>query len=224
MFNLEQSIAEWRQQMLAAGIQTPVPLEELESHLREEIERQMKTGLNPQDAFTSAVQKLGPAHTVQNEFMKVDKTRNALEWIIIVIAWLATGYALLDGVWSIEIHWNFFYYSPQQDLETLKDVCLILAAEAGIWLLAKASRDWASRSMALLVCLYLAGNGIFAILPAEQLYHNFMLGRDEPSPLWYRSSLTLLMCLPGIFWIWWARRQMIQKRNSMLGSQPIHSS
>jgi hypothetical protein len=79
MFNLEHSIADWRRQMLAAGIKTPVPLEELESHLREEIERQMKTGLNPQDAFTSAVQKLGPAHTVQNEFMKVDKIHSALK-------------------------------------------------------------------------------------------------------------------------------------------------
>jgi len=66
--------------MLAAGIKTPVPLEELESHLREEIERQMKTGLNQQDAFTSSVQKLGSAHTVQKEFMKVDKIHSALRW------------------------------------------------------------------------------------------------------------------------------------------------
>ena len=51
MFDLEQSIAEWRQQMLAAGIKTPVPLEELEIHLREEIERQMKSGLNEQTGF-----------------------------------------------------------------------------------------------------------------------------------------------------------------------------
>lgn len=35
MFDLEQSIAEWRRQMLAAGIKTPVPLEDLEIHLRE---------------------------------------------------------------------------------------------------------------------------------------------------------------------------------------------
>jgi len=32
MFNLEQAIADWRQKMLAAGIETPVPLEELELH------------------------------------------------------------------------------------------------------------------------------------------------------------------------------------------------
>ena len=80
MFDLEQSIADWRRQMLAAGIQTPVPLEELEIHLREDIAQQMKTGSNQQDAFTSAVQKLGSAHTVQNEFQKVDKIQGALKW------------------------------------------------------------------------------------------------------------------------------------------------
>jgi len=71
--------------MLAAGIQTPVPLEELEIHLREDIAQQMKTGSNQQDAFTSAVQKLGSAHTVQTEFMKVDKTHSALKWKLMEI-------------------------------------------------------------------------------------------------------------------------------------------
>ena len=36
MPDLEQSIGEWRKQMIAAGIQSPVPLDELESHLRDE--------------------------------------------------------------------------------------------------------------------------------------------------------------------------------------------
>ena len=85
MFDLEQSIAAWRKQMLAAGIQAPVPLEELECHLREEIERQMKAGLNEQDAFTAAVQKLGSADTVQTEFMKVDKIQGALKWKLMEI-------------------------------------------------------------------------------------------------------------------------------------------
>ena len=71
--------------MLAAGIQTPVPLEELEIHLREDIAQQMKTGSNQQDAFTSAVQKLGSAHAVQTEFMKVDKTHSALKWKLMEI-------------------------------------------------------------------------------------------------------------------------------------------
>ena len=41
MFNLETAVAEWRQELLAAGIKAPEPLEELESHLREEIDGQL---------------------------------------------------------------------------------------------------------------------------------------------------------------------------------------
>ena len=70
MFNLEQSIAEWRRQMLAAGIKTPVPLDELESHLREEIERQMKSGLSEQKAFETASQRIGQPHVLKSEFQK----------------------------------------------------------------------------------------------------------------------------------------------------------
>lgn len=70
MFDLEQSIANWRKQMLAAGIKSPAPLEELESHLREEIERQMKPGLEEREAFASAVQKIGEARALKTEFKK----------------------------------------------------------------------------------------------------------------------------------------------------------
>ena len=48
MLDLDQAIAEWRKQMLAAGIKTPVPLEELDIHLREDIEQQMKSGSGEQ--------------------------------------------------------------------------------------------------------------------------------------------------------------------------------
>jgi hypothetical protein len=75
MFNLETSIADWRRQMLAAGIKTPVPLEELESHLREEIERQTKAGAIEAEAFKAAVQKIGAVHALRNEFEKVEETR-----------------------------------------------------------------------------------------------------------------------------------------------------
>jgi hypothetical protein len=75
MFDLEQAITEWRQQMLAAGIKTPVPLEELENHLREDIERQMKSGLDAEKAFGAAIQRIGQAHALENEFKKVGGTK-----------------------------------------------------------------------------------------------------------------------------------------------------
>src|SRR5580698_4347240 len=80
MFNLEQAIADWRRQMLAAGIKTPVPLEELESHLREEIERQTKSGLNEAEAFNCAVQKIGEVQVIQNEFKKVEATKEECDY------------------------------------------------------------------------------------------------------------------------------------------------
>jgi hypothetical protein len=76
MFELEQAIADWRQRMLAAGIQAPVPLEELESHLREEIGRLEKSGLEAPAAFHSAIENIGPAHSLRSEFEKVGKVRN----------------------------------------------------------------------------------------------------------------------------------------------------
>jgi len=76
MFNLEQSITDWRQQMLTAGIKSPVPLEELEIHLREEIEREMRSGLSldEQEAFNFSVLKFGKVRAVGNEFKKSERT------------------------------------------------------------------------------------------------------------------------------------------------------
>jgi len=75
--------------MLGAGIQTPVPLEELEIHLREEIERQMKSGLNELEAFNSSVKKIGQAHMVQNEFKKVEATEEERDWKLAQILFAA---------------------------------------------------------------------------------------------------------------------------------------
>jgi hypothetical protein len=84
MFNLEQSIAEWRTQMLVAGIKTPVPLDELEIHLREEIERQMKSGLNEQKAFEISVQRIGQPKALDSEFKKSERTFMKRTLIVLV--------------------------------------------------------------------------------------------------------------------------------------------
>jgi hypothetical protein len=90
MFNLEQSISGWRQQMLAAGIQSPAPLEELEIHLHEEIERQIRSGMNDQRAFETAVRQIGQAEPLKAEFKKIE----AENWNR-PLAWLAwTSFAI----------------------------------------------------------------------------------------------------------------------------------
>jgi len=68
MFDLESSIAAWRRHMLAAGIQTPVPLEELENHLRDEIARRVGDGASNAEAFTAAVTVVGNPGVLKAEF------------------------------------------------------------------------------------------------------------------------------------------------------------
>ena len=85
MFDLEKAIAEWRRQMLAAGIKSPALLDELESHLREETGMGVKAGLTGQNAFEAAVQKIGGPNMIKNEFKKIGGASNVLEWLMIAI-------------------------------------------------------------------------------------------------------------------------------------------
>jgi Clp amino terminal domain, pathogenicity island component len=71
MFNLDQAIIEWRQQMAAGGIKSREVLAELESHLRDDVEQQMRDGVAADQAFRDAVQRIGAAEIVRGEFAKV---------------------------------------------------------------------------------------------------------------------------------------------------------
>ena len=70
MFDLEQAIAEWRRQMGAAGLETPALLDELEGHLRDDVEAQARSGVSLPEAWQAAVQRIGPAVVLQAEFQK----------------------------------------------------------------------------------------------------------------------------------------------------------
>lgn len=93
MFDLEQAIAEWRHQMLAADLKAPVPLNELESHLRDEIEHQIGSGLNAQEAFENAIQTMGEPARVKLEFEKI-KTPSACRKLMSGISVALVGFIL----------------------------------------------------------------------------------------------------------------------------------
>jgi hypothetical protein len=78
MFDLEMAIAQWRQQMLAAGIKTPVPLEELEAHLQEDIEQQVRAGTESSRAFEMAVRHMGEAVELRKEFRKTGNAKRMI--------------------------------------------------------------------------------------------------------------------------------------------------
>jgi hypothetical protein len=137
MFNLEQSIADWRQQMLVAGIKAPVPLDELEIHLREEIERHIKSGSDEQRAFEIAVQQIGPHQVLQMEFAKntcspweIGDGRTSITHHILGVLWLTqsiwffTRYATSPAAVAIILYFPHYWQ--------IFTVCLTFLAMVGI--------------------------------------------------------------------------------------------
>ena len=93
MFNLDEAIANWRRRMLEAGIETPVPLDELESHLRDAFEDQLRSGAGAQEAFDTATLQIGRPGALKSEFRKVDGINQVLHRKVV---WALTGVALLS--------------------------------------------------------------------------------------------------------------------------------
>jgi leader peptidase (prepilin peptidase) / N-methyltransferase len=95
MFDLERAISEWRKRMAASGINAPAVLDELESHLREDVE-QLQNGLTEQQAFEAAVMQIGQAGVLKCEFAKVDETWDVLRrkrvWALMGAAFLSSWF------------------------------------------------------------------------------------------------------------------------------------
>jgi len=103
MFELNQAIADWRRQMLAAGIKSPVPLEELENHLREDVERQIHGGTDAEEAFQHAARRIGQGDGLRREFEKVESAKRRRECELLrrwsVIAGTVLVYPMLAWTW-----------------------------------------------------------------------------------------------------------------------------
>ena len=74
MHNLEQLVAEWRKTMMAARAVSHETLDELENHLRENVEQLLRSGMTEPEAFEHAVAQLGGARMIASEFRKLDQS------------------------------------------------------------------------------------------------------------------------------------------------------
>jgi hypothetical protein len=173
MFNLEQSIAEWRRQMLAADIKSPVPLDELETHLRDEIEQQAKSGLSEADAFKTAVQRIGQAHMVQNEFRKVEAKWEGLAWRLKEIL-LAVFSILMPLAMGRVVLFKMAAYSEMTFGQQISG----LAAIATFSLLI-----WGGR----------LGYGMFPAIPARRTRNAIVYSCVVPVALWWSVFLCIIM-------------------------------
>jgi hypothetical protein len=107
MFDLEKAIAEWRRHMAAGGVKSHEILNELESHLRDEFEKQLRIGQSGHQAFEIASRSIGKSSVLAIEFEKAKETKEASERKIklICVIFVAVLY-LVPFALSIPKPWN----------------------------------------------------------------------------------------------------------------------
>jgi len=75
MFNLEKEIKQWRKELRKNEALEDGYIAELESHLRDEINNQIKLGANEEEAFRKAVKSIGQPESIGEEFYKTHTRR-----------------------------------------------------------------------------------------------------------------------------------------------------
>ena len=85
MFNIDRAIAEWRQQNVECGLCQTELLDELESHLRDAFEAQLRSGSDPQQAFDIAVRRIGRPDALRHEFASASTLLDDLKNVILTL-------------------------------------------------------------------------------------------------------------------------------------------
>jgi len=94
MFDIDQAISRWRQEMAAGGIKSSKVLDELESHLRDDVRSLESAGTPEAQAFQIAVSRLGDTASVSTEFKKLsNKASVTLKVGVLLWAGLSTALA-----------------------------------------------------------------------------------------------------------------------------------
>jgi hypothetical protein len=109
MFELERAVSDWRSEMYSRGIKGSRILDELENHLREDLEEQVRSGLDVQHAFESARTRLGQTNSLRMEFRKVRYTEIMLQ--------LKNGLLTLLGIPNYNLATNMNTSTPICNVE-----------------------------------------------------------------------------------------------------------
>jgi len=102
MFDLSDAIRRWRERLAQSDAIRPPDIEELEAHLRDEVDRLPSTQLSEEEVFLVATHRLGDAEGLAREFAKVNPgavwryrlfwmAAGALGWTLLLQAGYAAG-------------------------------------------------------------------------------------------------------------------------------------
>jgi len=73
MFDLEREVQRWRRELLGDGLNAS-ELDELEDHLRTEVEQQLRSGTALREAFDAAEARIGRGRLLKAQFKQADAT------------------------------------------------------------------------------------------------------------------------------------------------------
>src|SRR5215470_6560510 len=101
MFDLEKAIADWRKQIITAGLKKGEALDELEDHLRNDIQQQIQAGLTAERAFESAVERIGRAQALKTEFAKISRRLGQPKGSHHIFLGILKSFLLVGGIIAI---------------------------------------------------------------------------------------------------------------------------
>ncbi|MHC4552432.1 MAG: permease prefix domain 1-containing protein [Planctomycetota bacterium] len=163
MFQLDTAITNWRNTLLANQNITDSDVDELESHLRDEVDSLMLSGLSDEEAFMISAHRIGDQQAVGAEFAKVNPSlawRRRAFWMFfgILISMVVGGIASVcskgsaalltwlnvnaygSGITGVVIHIGVF-------------VVLLFGVIFGLGLFTKGIKSKLSMSMVLVCCI-----------------------------------------------------------------------
>jgi hypothetical protein len=101
-FKLDEAIATWRRESAAQGVKARDVLDELESHLREDVAAQIKAGTCEAEAFQIAVERIGQGAALAREFATLDAGKHKRLTNIFRLTCFVTGpFMLLLSGWLL---------------------------------------------------------------------------------------------------------------------------
>jgi hypothetical protein len=101
MFNLNKTVADWRCRMRAEGIHSIDALDELESHLRDEIDRQLRLGADEEQAYEAAAAAIGEVATLKAEFSKLKRADEGWRKFLRIFYFGSVAFVLLSNTWTL---------------------------------------------------------------------------------------------------------------------------
>ncbi len=177
MFDLNESVDRWRQQMRRGGRCGQDDIAELEDHLREEMTSLEKLGLSGEEAFLLAARRLGRTDMLTEEFEKINVRAvwlSRLRWMALGVLgyflWAELSFAMYQAIATLSAYAGLSGYRPAAVGLTLTvafsvSTAILLYRAASRFGLSRHTRRWIQTRRAR-IGLYSAAVAVSVALPA----------------------------------------------------------